>query len=153
MRVLAKSRKGGFVIKEDKGKLYAYRGEEPVGNFIVRRKWSWKKFWWSNIITCGDISVKDEEQRKGVGTALVVLGLILCSKKFKKIVVRMDDLLLREFLKGFGAVPDWSPVEKRAGFFAKEPANLKFVFDKNQIKLLEEKKRELENDWDIWINS
>lgn len=148
--VLAYNKKEGFTIKEEGGNLYAYAWNERIGNFIVGKKFLWHKLKRVGVITCGDIHVKDEEHSKSVGTALLVLGLRLCSKRFKEVIIRVDDLMLRNFLREFGALDAWGFFE-RFYPFAREPTNLKFVLDKKQLEFLEKKREELKENWEIKV--
>lgn len=147
-RVVASSRKGGIVIREEGGNLYAYDGDKRVGNFMVAGRFVWRRFAKVGRITCGDVTVEDSKKREGTGTALVVLGLLLCSRRFREIIVRVDDLMLRNFLRQFGAVDDWGFFERMTPF-AKEAADLKFVLDRSRIEALEKEMKGLEKDWRV----
>lgn len=145
-RVVASSRKGGVVIKEEGGNLYAYAGGDRIGKFVVAERFSWRRLRKFGLITCGDVNVQGGKREEGVGTALVVLGLLLCSRRFSEVVVRVDDLMLRNFLRGFGAVDAWGFFERMAPF-AKEAKYLKFILDRSLTEALEKRRKELGNEW------
>ena len=104
-----------FVFRKKGLGFFAFRlygtHEQAVGHVKVTKRFSLKKLSWVGIAECGDIFVKDEFQRKGIGSSLLSLCLIY-SEGISEIIVRSKDLLLLEFLKKNGFVERWSASDK-----------------------------------------
>ena len=109
--LLVAGKKERFVFRRNGLDFFAFRlrkgSEQTVGHIRLKKRLSLKKIAWTGVAECGDIVVKDEFQRKGIGSALLAL-CILYSEGISEITVRSNDILLLKFLKDKGFAERWS---------------------------------------------
>ncbi len=113
--LLLAGKKERFAFRRKGLEFFALRikggSEEIVGHVKLERRFSLRKFRWIGLAECGDVVVKDELQRKGIGSTLLALCIVY-SEGLSEIAVNSNDIALLNFLMRRGFVGRWSSSER-----------------------------------------